>query len=393
MVEPVEIKFENLDSADLILDAVYESGQNGFAGSPLPKILGVGNQAGFRKYTETNAPSGYSYIVLHSGLDAPEWPDHIETETGNFIYYGDNRSPGSALHNTDKGGNKDLRDHFAKLSEGERRQIPPYFVFMSTGSSRNQQFRGLAVPGTEQGSEESDLVAIWKSKDGQRFQNYKARFSILDIDRISRDWIEDLQEGTPMTENAPEAWRKWVKDGVYDTIEADPIDIRSSSQQEPDNDQEREVLETVYNFFNEDPTDFEDAAVKLFEMADNHVTSSTVTRDTRDGGRDAVGKYLVGPELGESDDRLDLDFALEAKCHKPHSSCGVRDTMRLISRIRENQFGVFVTTAKVAPQAYEEIRKDDHPVLILSGGDIAKILIQNDKNSREDVKEWLEAEF
>lgn len=39
-------------------------------------------------------------------------------------------------------------------------------------------------------------MAIWKSVDGQRFQNYKAFFTILDINRIAREWLLELQSGT-----------------------------------------------------------------------------------------------------------------------------------------------------------------------------------------------------
>jgi len=52
----------------------------------------------------------------------------------------------------------------------------------------------------------------------------------------------------------------------------------------------------------------------------------------------------------------------------------VRETSRLISRLRHRQFGVFVTTSFVRKQAYEEIRADGHPVVILAGRDIVDIL-------------------
>ncbi|MBK8029536.1 MAG: hypothetical protein IPK17_08460 [Chloroflexi bacterium] len=29
-------------------------------------------------------------------------------------------------------------------------------------------------------------------KDGQRFQNYRAIFTILDVDLIAREWLDDL---------------------------------------------------------------------------------------------------------------------------------------------------------------------------------------------------------
>nr|WP_269453411.1 restriction endonuclease [Microlunatus phosphovorus] len=66
---------------------------------------------------------------------------------------------------------------------------------------------------------------------------------------------------------------------------------------------------------------------------------------------------------------------LEAKCYDPDGNgVGVKQVMRLISRIRHRQFGVFVTTAFIHRQAYEEVREDEHPVVFLSGRDIVYLL-------------------
>jgi hypothetical protein len=43
---------------------------------------------------------------------------------------------------------------------------------------RNMVFRGLAAPGVE-GDPADELVAIWRSKKGERLQNYKAKFTTL----------------------------------------------------------------------------------------------------------------------------------------------------------------------------------------------------------------------
>lgn len=385
------VDYQSLDNTDLFIDAIYEKHEEktGFAGEPITKTLGVGNTAGFRKKTCKEASMGYSYVVLHSTGSEPEWPDHIEPETGHFVYYGDNREPGSTLHETDKKGNKLLSDVFDKLSKGERQDIPPFFIF--TSANGGQKFRGLAVPGTSQGSIEDDLVAIWRNKDGERFQNYKSKFSILNAERIKREWIEDLNNGESMTENAPQAWIDWVKDGSYNTIEADPISIRSEDEQESSLGRERNLIETIVDYFEGNKTDFEYAAVDLFKMSDTNVRRTEVTRARRDGGRDGLGDYVVGPNLGEEGDDLILDFALEAKCKKPGNSCGVKKTMRLISRIRNNQFGVFVTTSCVGSQAYEEIRDDEHPILIITGKDIAQILINNGITEPDGVRSWLDS--
>ena len=79
----------------------------------------------------------------------------------------------------------------------------------------------------------------------------------------------------------------------------------------------------------------------------------------RDGGRDAVGEYLLGPHA----DPVAVEFALEAKCYAPTTGVGVRETSRLISRLRHRQFGVLLTTSHLDAQAHREIREDGHRLL------------------------------
>lgn len=118
-------------------------------------------------------------------------------------------------------------------------------------------------------------------------------------------------------------------------------------------------------------------------------------RGSVDGGRDAIGRYL----LGLSDDPVYAEFSLEAKCYQPGfdetspNTVGVREVSRLISRIRHRQFGVLVTTSVIARQAYEEVREDRHPIIFFSGGDITDILVNNGFNTPELVTSFLYTEF
>lgn len=65
---------------------------------------------------------------------------------------------------------------------------------------------------------------------------------------------------------------------------------------------------------------------------------------------------------------------MEAKCYAPVNSVGIRETSRLISRLRHRQFGVLVTTSYVHAQAYREIREVGHSVVVLGGRDVVDIL-------------------
>jgi hypothetical protein len=115
------------------------------------------------------------------------------------------------------------------------------------------------------------------------------------------------------------------------------------------------------------------------------VDSFEVTRPTRDGGRDVVGLYAIGPET----DPIRLDFALEAKCYRPGNPVGVKEVARLISRLRYRQFGVLVTTSPLHEQAYKEVRDDGHPVIILAGRDLVKILKDHGLGTKSALLAWL----
>ncbi len=92
-----------------------------------------------------------------------------------------------------------------------------------------------------------------------------------------------------------------------------------------------------------------------------------------------------------------VDFALEAKCYEPGlesgkaNTIGVKETSRLISRLLHRQFGVLVTTSVIAETAYAEIREDKHPVILIAGGDIARILIARGISTPAHLKEELKA--
>ena len=100
------IKFQNLASSDLIVDAIYEGGSQANIGAdPISKILPVGNSGGFRPVKINTNKKMPNQIVLYSERYHPDWPDYFDVTTGIYKYYGDNRSPGPI---NGKSGNKVL---------------------------------------------------------------------------------------------------------------------------------------------------------------------------------------------------------------------------------------------------------------------------------------------
>jgi hypothetical protein len=271
----------------------------------------------------------------------------------------------------------------------DRTKIPPFLVFTRGEKGRDVVFRGLAVPGTKDDPGE-DLVALWRSKSGQRFQNYRARFTILDVGVVHREWILAVKGGDPLHSSAPRAWTAWVRSGVADALRADPVvEYRTPEQQTPAMGRDAALVACIYEHFKDSPHGFEHCAAALAAMMDPNIHVETVTRPSVDGGRDAIGIYRLGPVA----DRVSLGFALEAKCYAPGGGVGVKELARLISRLRYREFGILVTTSYLGRQAYEELRSDRHPVIVIAGADIAAILLKAGISTPTAVQEWLESSF
>lgn len=89
--------------------------------------------------------------VLYTTAAEADWPDSLDPRTGLFTtYYGDNRSPGRELHDTQRSGNLLLRDIFER-SHGDRGgpAVAYRLSCCSRGAApgRRIMFRGLLAPG------------------------------------------------------------------------------------------------------------------------------------------------------------------------------------------------------------------------------------------------------
>ena len=386
------VPFSELRSADLLIDAVYQSDRTqpkgSLASEPLSKLMGVGNLGGFRPKVGTN---GIMAVVLTSTRSEPEWPDSLDVFTGTYTYFGDNRSPGVEMHQTKQRGNQILRDAFA-LAQGnkdDRAKCPLFFVFETGAEARDFIFRGMAVPGSEFKEPGEDLVAVWRTSSGERFQNYRATFTVLREGFISGDWLRDsFAKGEFLVDDhrAPRTLRNWVESGVLTPLAAERTAVRSIDEQTPANKTHKALLSTIRERCAEDPWLFERVAAEIWKMNCPVPVEYELTRRFRDGGRDATGWMLLGP----ASDHIKVSFALEAKHYAEGNSVGVRETSRLISRIKQREFGVFVTTSAVGKQAYTEIRDDGHPIVVISGRDICEILAQNGITTPGSCDDWLD---
>jgi hypothetical protein len=209
--------------------------------------------------------------------------------------------------------------------------------------------------------------------------------TVLRAPSISRRWLVDIVSGVASTDShhCPASWRRWVETGFYDALEAQrPRVPRPKKHQMPVDAFEQEILRTLFEEFTD--REFEYAAAELVKLMDERFIELEVTPRSRDGGRDVVGLYKVGHDQHQ----LKLSVFIEAKKWDPNSGIGVKPVSRLISRIKHRDLGVFITTSYFDTQVQKELIDDNHPVLLVSGGDIARLLAMKGI-SRGQLKDWV----
>lgn len=389
------IPFEKLPGADLHVDAVYLGGnQNNVSDDPLNRLIpGVGNQGGFR-HVGSPWKRTVRLAVLYTSRGEIDWPDYLDTQTGVLTYYGDNRSPGHDLHDTQRGGNLLLRDTFdvaRRASREDRLRVPPFLLFEKAAPGRAVRFRGLLAPGSAFLSGDDELAAIWRSRNESRFQNYRAKFTVLNVATVHRHWLTAVSHGEPTTtDGCPDPWHEWVDGRSYDALVAEPTTVVPTKEQQlPDDKGGIAMLRTIYEHFQDRPTAFEACAVEIWRMIAPGTGECDVTRPSRDGGRDAIGLYPLGPPR----DRIAIDFAVEAKCYAASTGVGVGDVSRLISRLRPRNFGVFLTLSYFGHQVYGEVRSDKHPIAMVCGRDVIVALREKGYGDVAAVQAWLDSRF
>lgn len=403
-------KFEDIINESisyLVIDAIYENKKPYINKSceVLPKLMKVKNSGGFRPIGQWKNTFDVKYVVLYSTKKDVYWQDLLDEELGMYTYYGDNKIAGRGLHDTNLGGNVILRESFNyAMSDNlsDRARIPPFFLFEKTDSG-DVKFSGLLVPGYKTIDSREWLTALWaKRKEGGRFQNYKAIFTVLNTDNGSQNnpnsssidlrWLEDLKNGRGYESKfAPISWKKYISNGIYNPLTVNvEKQIRDKNEQLPASNIKMNMLNIIIDYFNDTPYLFEEFAILITTLSDKNIINCQNTRPTKDGGRDGIGEYKI---LNSLPSGLKTTFALEAKCYSVSNSVGVKETSRLISRIKHREFGVFVTTSYIAKQAYEEIIEDNHPIAIISGTDIVNILFKNDITDSDNLIKFLNANF
>jgi hypothetical protein len=180
------IPFDQLAIADLTVERVYQGAAGNWADDPLAQ-LPVGNQGGF--WTHGSPANGspakdeVRLVVLFTSGAEPDWPDALDVYTSSH-------RDGNCM--TRRAG---ATCCCARSSSGlmtEHRAVP---ALRRSSCSTGPGGEGMCVPRPAGSwfrsrlSCEEDLVAVWRTTAGQRFQNYRAQFTVLDAESAWRTWI------------------------------------------------------------------------------------------------------------------------------------------------------------------------------------------------------------
>ncbi|MFF3225388.1 restriction endonuclease [Nocardia suismassiliense] len=385
------VAYDDLGTADLHIDRIYAGKTlNGRSLDPVSRIFGVGVQGGIR-FKGSAVGNSVQLVVLYSTGDSPDWRDQLDSQTGILTYYGDNKEPGGSLLETHLRGNIALHHAFkaGRGSEQDRQNVPPFFYFERVQKKGSLvRFRGLAVPGAEAMTSEEELSAPWWSRDGKRFQNYCARFTILDAPTVSRSWIAGLVSGAPsLSAGCPDAWRQWVENRTYRALVAPSTDLaREIEGQIPTDAVGIEFLETIRRHF-AGGANFQEFAHAVWQFMAPGTERQAVTRGGHYGRSYLGGKYLIGPEGGT----IALGFVLDADTG--HAGKPIADVSRLFSSLRHREFGVFVTLSYFAESVYHEVRADSHQVALVCGRDVVETLRREGFGDVLSVQAWLDSRF
>jgi hypothetical protein len=389
------IPFTALEGVHLEAGTVYEGGDTGnLSDDPLARLLKGGNSGGFRY---CGSVDNLNYLVITISTDNQQWPDTIDPESGTVACYGDNRSPIHGIHHTPRHGNLILKNIFKSLHSSiePRRHIPPIFLFSkhpNKASPRSIRFLGLCAPGSPGLKPSNDLTRKQKRVESRRVWNYRATFTLLDIPVIKRAWIDDLEAGAKDSPHRPIVWKMWLKSGLYRPLQqGHRYHVRSSNMQLPADDLRKAMLFKLYRYFSSEPYKFLHFAADIYALTDSKITLERVRRHSSDGLYNIIGNVRIGIDA----EPIHLGFLVEGKCYNPgigtrkRKSIGVKEILKLLSRLEGQQFGVLVTTSVVTQQAYEAIWKQNHAVVCIAGTDIIDILMSNNITRVSQLTAWL----
>ena len=80
------------------------------------------------------------------------------------------------------------------------------------------------------------------------------------------------------------------------------------------------------------------------------------------------------------------------KKFSPSTRVDPKSVSRLVARLSRKQYGIFVTTSYFTDQAQQEVLQDAYPVHLVSGIDLANMILRlkiTDPSGRKISEDWL----
>lgn len=332
--------------------------------------------------SETGKPVPAYFVLVTSEKSTQHhnpWDDVVDEISGNIHYWGDAKFAARKRSYNQFTGNARLEATNNLRLEGRLENLPPFLHF-SRKRSGYLTFNGLCAL--------SDLRHAWFEDHGKPVKNLRALLSILDVEEVAAEWLNQRVVGEDLEgidkKLAPKAWLK-AKKGKIERRHVWASRIRGKDKQLPVvGSEDEKVLEEVRSL---SPAAFEAFTValvnKLPEIIPGLEHTVTRTRRTGDHGLDFFGMFRLPYPVS-----YEIDFLGEAKRYR--SPISPDQVSRLVARLGRGQYGLYFTTSWFSEQTQREIEADRYPVRLFSGQDIVDILRAGDCVSSGCIREdWL----
>lgn len=346
------------------------------------------------------------------------WRDVILQDQGFVYYNGDNKKEGVPPNFNPKGipqtGNSKLESIsqlYFSHSVNDRQKAPPILVFEQVkvqGKIKGyRKFIGLGI------------ISDWKlrqqyNENDKVFSNYLFEISLISLENgvFNYEWINDRRNSNlnlnEINSKAPEAWKKWIKEGNASLSKVRQVILKSTTgspqiQINELTDKHHKILREITQFYVEKSKKdkFEAlASLASTEFFGNRYTEGWITQSNGDMGVDFVGRYdiehneipsLPGNVLG----RTSILVVGQAKCRSAYNSTTngemTKDIARVASRLTRGTIGIYVTTGTYKDSTQNEVSLDELPIILINGRLLSDLLmaymLRTGKNLQTILKE------
>ncbi|WP_084161432.1 caspase family protein [Nocardia sp. BMG51109] len=165
--------------------------------------------------------------------------------------------------------------------------------------------------------------------------------------------------------------------------------VRTVEQQLPRDPVDREFLQVILRWYEKDKSKFIYTAVAIWKLIAPSTGDCKILPARHGNDNMAEGEYRFGP----IDDRVPLNFVLVGKCFPERQAIDQSTVNRLLTRIRNFDFGVIVTLSYLDEDIYRRLRSDGDPIVVVSGRDIVEALRSYGCTRPESVTEWLRGQL